>query len=106
MVRGHVELTLVITPRGARAVRVHLDAEPLRIVEIDSFTHEVVRHPRVNAGLCEMCDEPSERRAIRKQDRKVVQAEQSSARNRSRARQPAKMNNPPTPPCGAKLGRT
>src|ERR1700738_157503 len=92
MVRGHVKLTLVITPRVTRSVRVDLDAESIRVGEIHSFTHELIRHPGVDAGLCEMRDEPSERRAIRKQDRKVVQAQQSSARNRPRARQPAKMN--------------
>ncbi len=92
MVRRHVELTLVITPRVARSVRVHLDAESVRIGEVHRFAHEVVRHPGVDAGLGEMRHEASERSAIRKQDRKVIQAQQSAARNRSRARQPAKMN--------------
>jgi len=60
MVGRHVELTLVVPPRIARPVRVHLDAETVRIGEVHRFAHEVVRHPGVGTDLGEMGDQAPE----------------------------------------------
>src|SRR5438034_151241 len=60
--RGHAELPLLLAPSAARPVRVHLDAEVVRILEIDRFAHEVIRHAGVRAQLAKMLEKPPQRR--------------------------------------------
>src|SRR6185436_5279367 len=56
MIRRHVQLLLVVAPGASGSVSVYLDAESVGIAEIDSFTHEVIRHSRVRSDLGEMSD--------------------------------------------------
>ena len=95
MIRRHRELALVIAPRIARPVRVHLDAKPVRIGEVDRFTHEMIGHSRICANLGEMSDEASEECTIGEQNGEVIQAEQPALGHRSRALQLAEVHDLP-----------
>ena len=75
-----------MSPLGSRAIRVHLDAEIVRILEIDGLAHEVIGHAGPHTELAEMTEKPAERRAIRKQYGVVVQPEQTVTRHRANAR--------------------
>ena len=79
---GHVQLGAVHLPRGARPIGVHLDAEAVGIGQVERLADGVVGAARVHAEPAEVLHEPAERRPIRKQDREVVQAQQSTPRNR------------------------
>src|SRR5688572_5500151 len=72
-------------PRAARAVRVDLDAEVVRILEVDRLAHEVVGHTGAHTEPRKMLDETTERRAVRKQDRKVVEPQPTTSWHRDRA---------------------
>lgn len=79
-IRGHHQLAPCATPRVARAIGVHLNAEIVRILEVERLAHQVVRRPGTRANLGQMPNESAERRAIGPQHGKVVEPEPAAAR--------------------------
>ena len=71
----HHELASVAAPALARPVGIDLDAEPVRIGEIERFADQVVAGAGVHPEVGEMVNEPAERRPVRQQDREVEEPE-------------------------------
>ena len=84
--RRHEQLPRrVAAPRRARPIGIHLDAEAVRIRQVDRFADRVIRRSSVDPERAEVRDESSERRAIGQQDREVIETEESAARYRLHA---------------------
>lgn len=84
-VGGHLELAPHARPRLARAVHVHLDAQSIRIGQIERLAHEVIPGPGPLADVGEVTHEPPQRRTIGQQDREVEQPEVRAPGRRSGA---------------------
>ena len=57
----HVELRPLQPPGAARPIGVDLDAEPVRVAEVERLAHGVVGAASVDARVAEVTDEPAER---------------------------------------------
>jgi hypothetical protein len=78
---GHRQFVSTHAPLRPRAIGVHLDAKTVGIAEIQRLADEVIRRSGVSTALGEVRHQPSERGAIRQQDRKVIETEQPPARH-------------------------
>jgi len=54
---GHRELTVGRAPFTSWPIRIHLDAKPAGILQVDSFADKVVGHSGVHANRREMGDQ-------------------------------------------------
>src|SRR5262249_56973561 len=57
--RGHRQLARRVPPSGPRTVGVDLDADAVRIAQVNRLAHEVIRHPRLAADVREMSQKAS-----------------------------------------------
>ena len=74
-VGGHHQFAIHPPPGLARPVGVDLDAEPIGVLQVERLAHEMVARAGVDADGTEMPDEAAERRAIREEDREVIEPE-------------------------------
>ena len=58
----HREFAPVVLPSAWWSIGVDLDAQTVRIGEVERLAHEVIRHSDANTKRCEVCREPPERR--------------------------------------------
>jgi hypothetical protein len=84
-IRRHEQLPLPVPPLVARPVGVHLDAVAVGVMQVQRLAHEVVRRAGCHARVGEVRCEPSQRRAVRQQQREVVEAMLPARRDRRRA---------------------
>ena len=73
-------------PAVARPVGVDLDPQAVGVGQVQRLAHQVIGHPRVGTDPAQMGQEPAERGAVRKQDRKMVKPQPPAPRHRRRAR--------------------
>jgi hypothetical protein len=71
----HHQLAALSSPTLARPVGVDLDAEPVRIGEIERLADQVVARAGVDPEVRQMLDEAAQRRPVREQDREVEEPE-------------------------------
>src|SRR4051794_40655170 len=82
--RSHLDLVVHSRPGRSVAIGIYLDAQPVRVGEVNGFADEVIRHSSVRANLSEMLDERTECTAAGQQDREMIKTKKASARNGSR----------------------
>jgi hypothetical protein len=70
---GHHELPLLDAPGGARPVGVHLDPQPVGVLQVERLAHPVVRRAGALADLRQVRHEAPQRGAVGEEDGEVVQ---------------------------------
>src|SRR5687767_584676 len=88
----HRELALLVPPRVPRSVGVHLDAEPIRIGEVDRFAHQVIGHAGLHPDSGQMLHKPAECGSIGEEDGEVIEAQAATSGHGCRAAPLAKRN--------------
>ena len=73
----HHQFTIALTPGASRPVGVDLDAEAIRIPQVQRFAHEVIGHPRTHAEIPQVSDELPEGGPLGQKHGEVIQSERA-----------------------------
>lgn len=72
-------------PALARTIRIHLDAEVVRILEVEGLAHEVIAGARTRTDLAKVAHEAAERWTVGEENGEVVEPETAAPRRRPRS---------------------
>ena len=85
-VARHPELAAGRVPGAPGAIRIDLDAEAIGITQVQCFAHKMIGRARLLTNAAQMREEASERRAVGKEYRKMIETKPSVMRTSTGAR--------------------